>query len=108
MNAAVSLLRPAPTNPATHQRGGLSLTDAQTVEVLPLPIAGLMSDQDAATVAERFSRLNGLAAERLGSRLRRPFMTAAFMSLLVIPSLKLGDLGLFDVDRFEFTEVVRD
>lgn len=98
----------AAINAVIEQRGGLSLTDGQTVEVLPLPIAGLMSDQDAATVAERFGRFNGLAAERLGSRPRRPFMTAAFMSLLVIPSLKLGDLGLFDVDRFEFTEVVRD
>lgn len=64
-----------------------------------------MSDLDASTVAEQFGRLNDLAGTRLGSPLRRPFMTAAFMSLLVIPSLKLSDLGLFDVDRFELVDV---
>ena len=95
----------AAINAVIEQRGGLSLADGQTAQVLPLPIAGLMSDLDASTVAERFGRLNDLAGTRLGSPLRRPFMTAAFMSLLVIPSLKLSDLGLFDVDRFELVDV---
>ena len=47
-------------------------------------------------------------AAALGSNLASPFMTMAFMALLVIPSLKISDLGLFDGDAFEFIDVIRD
>jgi hypothetical protein len=67
--------------------------------VLPLPIAGLMSDLPGAEVAARYAALDGFA-KRLGSGLSHPFMTLSFMALLVIPALKLGPQGLFDVDRF--------
>ena len=73
-------------------------------EILPLPIAGLMSDEDFETVADRYTRLDTLAKE-MGSKLRAPFMTLSFMALLVIPEIKLSDRGLFDGTRFEFMEI---
>ena len=85
-------------------RGGLAVADGG-VDVLPLPVAGLMSDATGDVVAARFAELTEAVQVRLASPLRAPFMTLSFMALLVIPSLKLSDLGLFDVDRFTFTEV---
>ena len=67
---------------------------------LPLPVAGLMSDRPIAEVAHRYDRLLAAAAE-LGSRLHDPFMAMSFMALEVIPSLKLTDQGLVDVEKFE-------
>ena len=74
---------------------------------LPLAIAGLMSTEDAYTVAEEYSAMDKRAKE-LGSTLRSPFMTLSFMALLVIPSIKLSDQGLFDGSAFRFTEVQVD
>jgi adenine deaminase len=68
--------------------------------VLPLPIAGLMSNEDGYKVAEMYTQLDK-AAKYLGSQLSAPFMTLSFMALLVIPHLKLSDMGLFDGDKFE-------
>jgi adenine deaminase len=73
-------------------------------DVLPLPVAGLMSDgyaEDAATAYARLSK----AAKALGSPLHAPYMTLSFLALLVIPALKLSDLGLFDGSNFEFVPV---
>ena len=88
-------------------RGGLSVVggDGAPAEVLPLPIAGLMSDRPAEEVAAAYGRLTA-RARTLGSPLRAPYMTAGFMSLLVIPALKLGDRGLFDAERFAFMPAV--
>ena len=80
-------------------RGGLAAVAGTTEQVLPLPIAGLMSDQDGPTVARQYAALEKLA-KAWGSMLEAPFMTLSFMALTVIPSLKLGPTGLFDVDRF--------
>lgn len=73
--------------------GGVVLAD------LPLPIAGLMSDAAGDTVAAQHARVRRAAAE-LGDGLRTPFMALSFLSLSVIPSLKLTDLGLIDVEAF--------
>jgi adenine deaminase len=67
--------------------------------ILPLPVAGLMSTDPGLTVAENYSAIDRLAKD-LGSPLAAPFMTLSFMALLVIPHLKLSDLGLFDGDKF--------
>jgi adenine deaminase len=67
---------------------------------LGLPVAGLMSTKDGYLVAESYTKLDA-EAKRMGSRLLSPFMTLSFMALLVIPHLKLSDLGLFDGDRFQ-------
>jgi adenine deaminase len=66
---------------------------------LPLPVAGLMSMDDGYSVAEAYTAIDHLA-KGLGCTLAAPFMTLSFMALLVIPHLKLSDLGLFDGDKF--------
>ena len=85
-------------------RGGLAAVGPDTEQVLPLPVAGLMSNRDGYEVAQDYIALDRLSKE-LGSSLRAPFMTLSFMALLVIPALKLSDKGLFDGERFAFTEV---
>lgn len=80
---------------ASFEEGKLSTT------VLPLPVAGLMSNEDAWQVAEQYIQLDQ-KAKTSGSKLRAPFMTLSFMALLVIPHIKLSDRGLFDGDRFCF------
>ncbi|MCB0624951.1 MAG: adenine deaminase, partial [Saprospiraceae bacterium] len=87
-----------------EHRGGVCAVDGEREEILPLPVAGLMSDLDGWAVAESYQRIDRMAKE-LGSTLKAPFMTLSFMALLVIPSLKLSDLGLFDGERFEFVEL---
>lgn len=94
----------AATNAVIELRGGLAVAAGGVTETLPLPVAGLMSLATCAEVAERYARLTRLAST-LGSSLRAPFMTLAFMALLVIPKLKLSDRGLFDGERFEFVSV---
>jgi adenine deaminase len=82
------------------QRGGLSCIDGGTELILPLPVGGLMSMDDGYHVADAYTAIDHLA-KGLGSTLAAPFMTLSFMALLVIPHLKLGDLGLFDGDAFK-------
>jgi adenine deaminase len=91
-------------NLVIESRGGLSVADANETEVLPLPIAGLMSTGSCTEVADAYARLD-TAVKRMGSNLRAPYMTLSFMALLVIPSLKLSDKGLFDGEKFEFVPV---
>jgi adenine deaminase len=89
----------------SKMRGGLSVVvDGELVTGLPLPVAGLMSE---GTLSEVVAGLNKVtrAARRLGSRLEDPFMAMSFLALPVIPSLKLTDKGLVDVDAFEFTNL---
>src|SRR5439155_835955 len=81
-------------------KGGLAVVGGASVDVLPLEVAGLMS-RDGDAVAAGYARLSRLARD-LGTPLRAPFMTLAFMALLVIPALKLSDRGLFDVRAFQF------
>lgn len=88
-------------NAVITEQGGLSVASGSHVDVLPLPIAGLMSLHDCATVARQYEHLEAAAITN-GSTLRSPFMTLSFMALLVIPSLKLSDRGLFDGEKFEF------
>jgi adenine deaminase len=85
-------------------QGGLAAVGAGTEQLLPLPVAGLMSDQHGPAVAAAYSALDELAKTSLGSTLQAPFMTLSFMALLVIPSLKLSDKGLFDGEKFEFVQ----
>ena len=86
--------------------GGLAVVNnEQVMASLPLPIAGLMSDQNISSVISNLTAVNE-ACRRLGDNIiKDPFMLLSFMSLPVIPSLKLTDKGLVDVDRFEFTNL---
>lgn len=94
----------AAVNAIVAHKGGIAAANGSEVFILPLPIAGLMSTLDAATVARRYELMDRLA-KGWGSDLKTPFMTLSFMSLLVIPKLKLSDRGLFDSERFEFTSL---
>jgi adenine deaminase len=87
-------------NLVIENKGGISCIDKQEM-ILPLPVAGLMSTEDGYEVAKKYSAIDK-AAKELGSKLSAPYMTLSFMALLVIPHLKLSDLGLFDGDEFKF------
>lgn len=89
-------------NLVINQKGGVSAVHNTNELILALPIAGLMSYEDGYLVAEKYTAIDKMVKEELGSTLTAPFMTLSFMALLVIPHLKLSDLGLFDGDRFEF------
>jgi adenine deaminase len=98
----------AAINAVIDSEGGLSVSRDSQTDVLPLPVAGLMSTETCEVVAENYSRLDQRVKNELGSTLRAPYMTLSFMALLVIPSLKLSDLGLFDGVRFEFVSLFVD
>jgi adenine deaminase len=83
--------------------GGLAVVDGHSLESLHLPVAGLMGT-DGDTITSDYLKLDA-AARQLGSKLAAPFMTLSFMALLVIPKLKLSDLGLFDGEAFRFVDI---
>lgn len=85
-------------------KGGIAVTCKGKTDLLRLPIAGLMSDLDATEVARLYENLDHKVKE-LGSHLHAPLMTLSFMALLVIPELKMSDLGLFDGNAFALTEL---
>jgi adenine deaminase len=85
------------------EKGGISCVDKEKEMLLGLPVAGLMSAADGYSVAGAYTAIDAMA-KKLGSGLRAPFMTLSFMALLVIPHLKLSDLGLFDGDRFQMLQ----
>jgi adenine deaminase len=89
----------AAVNAVIGNRGGLAVVSGTSIEKLTLEVAGLMS-RDGDAVAHRYAELDR-AARGLGSPLTAPFMTLSFMALLVIPSLKISDRGLFDGSKFE-------
>lgn len=90
-------------NLVIEKEGGVSAVTADTEMVVALPVAGLMSNGDGYKVAETYTAIDKLSKE-MGSTLGSPFMTLSFMALLVIPHLKLSDLGLFDGDAFKFVD----
>ncbi|MBV8254256.1 MAG: adenine deaminase [Chitinophaga sp.] len=94
----------AAVNAVIAAQGGVSIVSNGVTDILPLPVAGLMSNLDGYTIASKYSALDK-AAKAAGSTLASPFMTLSFMALLVIPHLKLSDLGLFDGDTFSFTAI---
>ena len=92
---------------AAMQGGLVAVADGQVLARVPLPIAGLMSDQPLERVREQLDDLAAVARD-LGSDLHAPFMAMAFLALPVIPELKLTDRGLVDVNKFDFVPVLAD
>ena len=92
-------------NRIIDDEGGIAVVSDDFTESLPLPNAGLMSNEDAYDVADKLAILHKMASD-FGCELVSPFMTMAFMALLVIPSIKISDMGLFDGDNFEFMDVI--
>ena len=85
--------------------GGLSAVNVSYSKTLPLPVAGLMSNKDGFEIAAEYAAIDKMVKQELGSTLASPFMTLSFMALLVIPHLKLSDLGLFDSDSFKIVAI---
>ncbi|MCB0707195.1 MAG: adenine deaminase [Saprospiraceae bacterium] len=86
-----------------ENKGGISAVSKVTSKVLPLPVAGIMAADAGQDVARAYSEIDRFVRKTLGSPLAAPFMTLSFMALLVIPELKLSDLGLFDGKKFAFS-----
>lgn len=89
------------------QDGGIIVVKDQSIlESMPMPIGGLMSDQSGEWVQEKLTQIHKVAHESLKiSEEVEPVMTLCFMSLPVIPELKLTDMGLFDVTQFKFIPI---
>ena len=92
-------------NQVIDDKGGISVVSEDFSDSLPLPIAGLMSNEDVSKVAKKLGILHNMV-KALGCQVEAPFMTMAFMALLVIPSIKISDKGLFDGENFEFMDVI--
>jgi len=91
-------------NLLVEHKGGIAAVGKDFRHVLPLPVAGLMSDKNGYQVARDYEMADNMA-KKLGSELHAPYMTLSFMALLVIPKLKLSDKGLFDAKNFCFTKI---
>ncbi len=89
------------------QGGKVVVKDGEIISQLPLPIAGLMSDKEFDFVVEKCDELNK-AAHSIGCKLEDPFMTMGFLSLPVIPELKITDKGVFDTNKFDFVDILKD
>lgn len=87
-----------------EHKGGICAVSHSKEIIIPLPVAGIMSDLDGETVGKKYAELDRMA-KQLGSTLQAPYMTLSFMALLVIPSLKLSDKGLFNGSTFKFTSL---
>ncbi len=87
-----------------ENKGGVCAVYDSVEKVVPLPVAGIMSDKPAEEIGKAYAELDAMA-KKMGSSLRAPYMTLSFMALLVIPSLKLSDKGLFDGNSFKFTSL---
>ena len=87
-----------------EQEGGVVLVkNGEVIENMPMPIAGIMSDRDGAWVDKKLVALHEVAHQEMGiHRSVEPVMTLCFMSLIVIPEIKITDRGLFDVKKFDF------
>jgi adenine deaminase len=85
-------------------KGGICALNNTTEKIVALPVAGIMSDQPAEIIGNAYAELDTMVKD-MGSTLSAPFMTLSFMALLVIPSLKLSDQGLFDGNSFKFTSL---
>jgi len=86
-----------------ESRGGVCAVNGSESKILPLPVAGIMSDKNGWETGKLYQEIDAMAKE-LGSNLKAPFMTLSFMALLVIPDLKLSDKGLFSGNTFSFVD----
>lgn len=85
-----------------ENKGGICAVNKKKEKIVSLPIAGIMSDKSAKEIGQSYAELDKMA-KQMGSKLKAPYMSLSFMALLVIPSLKLSDKGLFDGNTFKFT-----
>jgi len=93
-------------NQVIDSKGGILACEGGRSCLLSLPVGGTMSDSVGIFISQQYEEID-LMAKDLGSKLKSPFMTLAFMSLLVIPTLKLSDKGLFNGTSFSFTNLMQ-
>ena len=91
-------------NTVIKNEGGLAVVHGDEITELPLPVAGIMTDDSYEKVAAQYELIEE-KVRAMGSRLSAPMMTLSFMALIVIPKLKLSDKGLFDVTKFDFVDL---
>ena len=91
-------------NEIVRLKGGLAVSAGSETSSIQLNIGGIMSTRSCRDVAQDYEKLNELV-NSYGCTLKAPFMTLSFMALLVIPDLKIGDKGLFDVNKFELVSL---
>ncbi len=96
----------AVVNAIIEHKGGLAVCDVDKTDVLPLPIGGIMSDQSGESVASSYKYLCNRVQE-MGCRLHAPFMTLSFLSLVVIPEIKIGEKGLFSYPDFNWCSLIK-
>lgn len=92
-------------NSVIESNGGIAVVDKDFMKVLPLPVAGLMTNENIETVSKNLEELEKAVRLR-GSKLDSPFTTLSFMALLVIPTLKISNKGLFDGESFSFIDLI--
>ena len=90
-----------------ENKGGICAVNGLDSRILPLPVAGIMSDKNGWETAKLYQEIDAMAKD-LGSNLKAPFMTLSFMALLVIPDLKLSDKGLFSGNTFSFVDLDKE
>ena len=93
-------------NAVLKNGGGLAAAVHGNCTTLKLPVAGLMSNETVREVSSSLSFLQSIV-KKMGCEMESPFMALSFMALLVIPHLKISDMGLFDADKFDFVDVVK-
>jgi adenine deaminase len=86
------------------QGGKVVVNNGEVIAKLPLQIAGLMSEEPFEEVLEDCKKLKK-GVKEIGCTLDDPFMTMAFLSLSVIPEIKITDKGVFDVNKSEFIDI---
>jgi adenine deaminase len=95
----------AVVNAIIEHKGGLAVCDVDKTDLLPLPIGGIMSDQSGESVASSYKYLCNRVQE-MGCRMHAPFMTLSFLSLVVIPEIKIGEKGLFSYPDFNWCSLI--
>lgn len=93
-------------NEVIDSQGGIVAVDGEQTFAMPLPIAGILSDRAADEAAKQYQILHR-QVKAMGSPLTAPLMIMSFMALIVIPDLKICDKGLFDVQKQNFTHLVK-
>jgi adenine deaminase len=97
----------AAINEVVASKGGMSVVNGDNKMVLPLPVAGIMSEEPVKEVALAYTKLSD-EVKQMGCSMDAPFMSLSFMALLVIPEIKLSDKGLFDGKKFCLTTIYND
>lgn len=96
----------AAANLIVKSKGGIAAVSPTEEQLLPLPVAGIMSEKSGEEVAEAYEQIDAFVKKELKVKLQAPFMSLSFMALLVIPKIKISDKGLFDGGSFDFVYTV--